>query len=230
MANKLLKYTPATHIFCPQYRLSTLPASKTSNPFPAGLQDVLTSYLYLVHDLNIPPKNIVVSGDSAGGNLTIALLRYISEYGSEINLPTPSAAVLWSPWIDPSDISGSYVHDNINYKTDYLSPPFTHWGTHAYAGSPGVQTLSQPYISQKNKPFKCDVPMWVNVGGSEILYFDVVEWAQKMKEAGNDVELDIDEHLPHDVLAVGNLLGFNKEAVDMAKRVGEWLKAHGKQI
>ena len=208
---------------CPRGVLAT-GAKKVLDEIQGGAYKLKPNCAERIHS----PKNIVVSGDSAGGNLTIALLRYISEYGSEINLPTPSAAVLWSPWIDPSDISGSYVHDNINYKTDYLSPTFTHWGTHAYAGLPGVQTLSQPYISQKNKPFKCDVPTWVNVGGSEILYFDVVEWAQKMKEAGNDVELDIDENLPHDVLAVGNILGFNKEAVGMAKRAGEWLKAHGK--
>ncbi|EDU49615.1 alpha beta hydrolase fold-3 domain containing protein [Pyrenophora tritici-repentis] len=227
MANKFLKYTPATHVFSPQYRLSTLPASKTSNAFPAGLQDAVTSYLYLVHDLKIPPKNIVVSGDSAGGNLATVLVRYLSEYGPELDLPTPLAALLWSPWIDPSNTSCSYVHDNPNYKTDMLSPPLTQWGSAAYAGLPGLQTLSQPYISQKDKTFKCEVPMWVNVGGAEVLYYDVVEWAQKMKEAGNDVQLDIDEYAPHDILAQGNILGFNKEAVGMAKRAGVWLKEHG---
>ncbi|CAE7212380.1 hypothetical protein P3342_012371 [Pyrenophora teres f. teres] len=227
MANKFLKYTPATHVLSPQYRLSTLPASETSNAFPAGLQDALTSYLYLIHDLKIPPKNIVVSGDSAGGNLATVLLRYLSEYGSELNLPTPLAALLWSPWIDPSNTSCSYVHDNPNYKTDILSPPFTQWGSIAYAGLSGLQTLSQSYISQKDKTFKCEVPMWVNVGGAEVLYFDVVEWSQKMQEAGNDVQLDIDEYAPHDILAQGNILGFDKEAVEMAKRAGVWLKEHG---
>ena len=134
MAKKLLKHTPATHVFCPQYRLSTLPVSKTSNPFPAALQDSLTSYLYLLNDLKISPKNIILSGDSAGGNLAIALLRYITDYGSELGLPAPSSALLWSPWTNPADTSGSYVHDNRNYATDYISPPFTAWGTSAYAG------------------------------------------------------------------------------------------------
>ncbi|KAG9187585.1 hypothetical protein G6011_05456 [Alternaria panax] len=224
MAKKFLKFTPATHVFCPQYRLSTLPVSETSNPFPAALQDSLTSYLYLLNDLEISPKNIIISGDSAGGNLCIALLRYISEYGSDTGLPAPSSALLWSPWINPADTSASYVHDNRNYATDYLSPPFTSWGTRAYAGEAGEQVLSQPYISLKNQTFKTEAPMWVNAGSGEILYFDIVEWAEKMKEAGNDVQLDIEEHVPHDVIISGDILGFEQEAVNMAKRAAAWLK------
>jgi acetyl esterase/lipase len=220
MTKKLLKHSSATHMLCPQYRLSTLPPSNTSNPFPAALQDTLTSYLYLLNELNISAKDIVLSGDSAGGNLAIALLRYIADYGSNLDLPTPSAGLLWSPWINPADTSGSYVH------TDYLSPPFTSWGTGAYAGQAGEKALSSSYISQKNRTFKTEVPLWTNTGSGEVLYFDVVEWAEKFKEAGNDITLDIEEHVPHDILLVGNVLGFDKEADSMAKRAGEWLKEH----
>lgn len=226
MAKMLLRHTPATHFFCPQYRLSTLPASRTSNPFPAALQDVLTSYLYLTNDLQISPKDIVLSGDSAGGNLTMALLRYMTEYGAGINLPTPTAALLWSPWINPADTSCSYVHDNRNYKTDYMSPPFTSWGTSAYAGLGGDKALVHPYISFKNNTFPTKVPLWVNTGAGEILYYDIVEWTQRMQDAGNVVELDITEHVPHDTLLLGNILGFEKEAVQMAKEAGQWMKEH----
>jgi acetyl esterase/lipase len=224
MANKFLKHSSATHVFCPQYRLSELPASKTSNPFPAALQDTLTSYLYLLNDLGIPPKDIILAGDSAGGNLAISLLRYIAEYGSDLDIPNPSTALLWSPWVDPSDTTGSYVYDNDHYVTDYLSPPFTSWGTAAYAGLAGLETLKQPYVSHKYKMFKTEVPMFVNTGGGEVLYYDDVEWAGKMKEAGNDVTLDVEDLVPHDVLLMGNILGFNTEATNCAKRAGEWLK------
>jgi acetyl esterase/lipase len=227
MAKRLLKHTAATHVLCPQYRLSMLPASKTSNPFPAGFQDTLTSYLYLLNELKISPKDIILSGDSAGGNLSIALLRYINEYGSDLDIPTPSACLLWSPWINPADTSASYVHDNAHYTTDYLSPPFTSWGTSAYAGQAGTEVLSSPYISHKNRTFMTDIPMWVNTGSGEVLYFDVVEWTQKMKETGNDITLDIEEHVPHDILLIGHLLGFKQEAENMAKRAGEWMKGNG---
>lgn len=224
MAQALLRHTSATHFLAPQYRLSTLPASSTSNPFPAALQDSLTAYLYLVNDLAIDPKNIILSGDSAGANAAISILRYISEHGADLGISAPSAALLWSPWIDPSDTSGSYVYDNDHYATDYLSPPFTSWGTAAYAGLAGPETLKQPYISHKNRSFKTQTPLFVNIGGREVLYYDDVEWAEMMGKAGNEVKVDVEPTVPHDVLAVGNLLGFGKEANNCAKRAGEWLQ------
>ena len=222
-AKLLQKHVGATHILMPQYRVSTLPASKTSNPFPAALQDSLTAYLYLLNDLHVAPSDIILSGDSAGANLSISLLRYIIEHGSGLSLPNPSAALLWSPWIDPSYDSGDFVHNNPNYTTDYVSTPFTKWDSAAYAGSGGKAVLKNPYVSHKNQTFKTPVPLFVNTGSGEILYFDDCEWAQKMKEADNDVTLDIGKHLPHDVLLLGNILGFDKEAIACAKRAGEWL-------
>ena len=222
-AKLIQKHAGATHILMPQYRVSSLPASKTSNPFPAALQDSLTAYLYLLNDLHIAPSDIILSGDSAGANASISLLRYIAEYGAELSLPNPSAALLWSPWIDPSDDSGSFVHNNPNYATDYLSVPFTRWGSAAYGGSGGKALLKSPYVSHKNRTFKTPVPLFVNTGSGEILYFDDCEWAENMKKVGNDVTLDVEKHVPHDVLLLGNLLGFDKEATACAKRAGEWL-------
>lgn len=223
MAKQLLKHTSATHVVCPQYRLSELPASATSNPFPAALQDSLTSYLWLLNDLHVSPANIILSGDSAGGNLAISLLRYIKEYGSGLDIPNPTTALLWSPWINPADTSCSYVYDNDKYATDYLSAPFTAWGTDAYAGLAGTASLKQPYVSHKEKMFKTDVPLYVSTGTAEVLYYDDVEWSKNMKEAGNDVTLDVEELVPHDVLLMGRILGFDEAATRMAKRAGEWI-------
>jgi acetyl esterase/lipase len=46
-------------VFCPQYRLSSLPNGR----FPAALQDAVTSYKFLL-DLGIPASSIILSGDS----------------------------------------------------------------------------------------------------------------------------------------------------------------------
>lgn len=225
MASLMLKHTPATHVFAPQYRLSTLPANATSNPFPAALQDCLTSYLYLINELKISPKNIVLSGDSAGGNAAIALLRYIVEYGSDLGIPQPAAAWLWSPWVEVREaVSAAALTNNSNYGTDYLSAPFTQWGSYAYAGPEGLKILDSPYVSQRDKPFKVDVPMFVNTGSGEVLYNDDVTWTENMKKEGNNVTLDVEANVPHDILLMGKQMGFHKEAVACAKRAGDWLK------
>ncbi|KAL1610634.1 hypothetical protein SLS60_002304 [Paraconiothyrium brasiliense] len=233
LANSLAKHTPATHILSPQYRLSTLPAGPHSNPFPAALQDALTSYLYLLHELHIPASQIVLSGDSAGANCAIALLRYIVEYGAELDIPHPSSALLWSPWVNPTDADISYVYTNAHYATDYIVPSFTSWGVCAFAGqNPPLEgpsrIASNPYANAKLKGFKTPVPLFVNVGGAEVLYYDNQEWVAMMRKEGNEVELDVTEGVCHDLFMVAGLVGMEGAAREMAKNAGEWLKRVGK--
>lgn len=58
-------------IFSIDYRLAP------EHPYPAGLNDVWQAYYWIVNNctkyFGIKPEKILVSGDSAGGNLTIAL-------------------------------------------------------------------------------------------------------------------------------------------------------------
>jgi acetyl esterase/lipase len=51
-----------------------------------------------VEDLHIPPENILLAGDSAGGGLCLALLMYLRDN----NYPMPSGAILMSPWVGES--------------------------------------------------------------------------------------------------------------------------------
>ena len=77
----------------PQYRL----ASDSSTRFPAAMQDGLTAYMYLLGQ-GISPRDIVLSGDSAGANLVVALARYQTE--EKGFLPLPRASLSSSPWLD----------------------------------------------------------------------------------------------------------------------------------
>lgn len=95
-AKNLLEHTPATYVFCPQYRLASNPGAR----FPAQLQDAITSLLYLTEEMKVPISKVTISGDSAGGNLCLALLRYISD-NPKAAVPSPACAFLWSPWVDP---------------------------------------------------------------------------------------------------------------------------------
>lgn len=63
--------------------------------FPGPLHDAVSGYFRLVDDLHIPPENIVLAGDSAGGGLVLALLLYLRDN----KYPLPSSAILMSPWV-----------------------------------------------------------------------------------------------------------------------------------
>jgi acetyl esterase/lipase len=68
--------------------------------FPGPLHDVVSSYFRLVDDLQIPPSNIIVAGDSAGGALCLALTMYLRDN----DYPLPGAAILLSPWVGESKL------------------------------------------------------------------------------------------------------------------------------
>jgi monoterpene epsilon-lactone hydrolase len=64
-------------------------------PFPASLDDCVTAYRWLLNQ-GISAQNIVMAGDSAGGNLTITSLMKLRDSGD----PLPSAAACLSPVAD----------------------------------------------------------------------------------------------------------------------------------
>lgn len=220
LISAILDHTPATHVLSPQYRLSSLPPTETSNPFPAALQDTLSAYHYLIDTLKIPPRNIILSGDSAGGHAAITFLRYLSEFGTELKIPSPSTCYLWSPLIQPG-ASVERMRTNPNFSTDYVPRLLLNWCAAAYAGTGGPKVLESPYIDFLENTFETEVPIFVNAGGNEVLVFDIASWTAKMKDLGNDITLDIEKNAPHDPLVL-LYLGFGTEAKRIAQKAGEW--------
>lgn len=118
-----------------RYRLSP------QHAFPAALLDALVSYLSLLypppgsfHDPT-PASSIVFAGDSAGGNLSLALLQFllhlhrtspagrtptVTFHGKQVELLLPAGAATNSPWMDLTRCLPS-LETNAQY--DYLPPP-----------------------------------------------------------------------------------------------------------
>ncbi|KAI4180492.1 MAG: hypothetical protein LQ346_006978 [Caloplaca aetnensis] len=217
-AAHLLTSHTAAWVLSVQYRTSSNPGCR----FPAALQDAVTAYQSLL-DRGIPASSIVVSGDSAGGNMAAGFLRYIEDNPGI--LPKPRAALLWCPWVYPAIAMQPYsCSGNPRYETDFLNDVFAEWGIKTYASPPVDPT--NPYVSPRDHPFKCEgVPMWIQFGSLEILAADIVKFADGMRSIeGNEVELHEDEDTPHDIFLVGGLLGFQDKAEKMAAAMGAWLK------
>jgi acetyl esterase/lipase len=221
-AKTMIENTPATHVFCPQYRLASNPGGR----FPAPLQDAITSLLYLTENLRIPANKITISGDSAGGHLCLALLRYIAD-NPDAKLPNPHCAWLWSPWVDPQgSLIEGYFERSSNASTDYLTDGFGAWGARALAPSEATKlTLAHPNLTFLGTAFATPTPLFFSVGECEMLFNDDVKAYQEFKAIpGNKVELQIESKAVHDIILVGAIVGFQKEATIAAKRAGEFLK------
>ena len=190
-------------VFCPHYRL----ASNSNHRFPAALQDAVTAFQYLL-DSGIPASNIVLSGDSAGANLVIALLRYIADTNGD--LPDPSAALLWCPWVN---LAGNMkVYDSHrNSHMDYIPSVYLTWGIRYFV--PPSMSTSHPYVSPLLHPFATKTPLWVQVGEKEVLCDDGQMFSERMTEVeGNKVAFYSAPNVTHDIILLGDKMGFEKEA------------------
>jgi epsilon-lactone hydrolase len=73
-------------VVLPEYRLAP------EHPHPAALEDARA----VVQALTSHPGCVVVSGDSAGGGLALALVLSLRDAGEEL----PAGCILLSPWLD----------------------------------------------------------------------------------------------------------------------------------
>ena len=197
------------------YRLSSSPNCH----FPAALQDAVTAYGYLL-DQGIDAKRIILAGDSAGCNLAITLLRYITD--NDTLLPHPLAAVLSSPWVDVSSaLSPGSKQRHANSPVDYVPANLQSWGARTYA--PRHLDASDAYISPGRHPFRTKAALWICLGGLEMLRDEGISFADKMRTEGNRVEVHIEPYANHAILGVGNVTGFSKEAEAAMKRARAWV-------
>lgn len=222
-AKALRENTDAAYVFCPQYRLSSNPGCQ----FPAALQDAITAYSYLINERELSASQIILSGDSAGANLALALTRYLTEHGDAAGLGKPHATLLWSPWVSPLGSLTSETFDGSPHRgTDYITASFGGWGARTYqpSKSSGL-TLDHPYISFTGHAFATPTPIYISTGECEVLYHDDIKLADELLAIkGNKVKLQVEEHAVHDTILAGPLVGFEKEAILAAKRAGEWLR------
>ncbi|KUI69600.1 Acetyl-hydrolase [Cytospora mali] len=204
-------------VFSPQYRVA---GHGGQDPFPAALQDALTSYLYLVRVLGIPAGNVTITGDSAGGNLAAALLRYIESFGQELGIPRPGHVVLVSPWVAPLDDLTFDYSRTPEYKTDFLSAGFLRWGAEAYGLQSDRCEDSREYINLAGWPFRTSVPVFVVIGTAEILCAQGTRWVDEMRGVeGNRIELHFQDGAPHDTLFTGDTMGWHESVVEVLSKI-----------
>jgi epsilon-lactone hydrolase len=176
------------------------------NPYPAALDDATTAYRALIEQVD-GAGELVVSGESAGGNLAIELLVA----GKAEQLPMPAAVMLFSPMTDLT-VSGdsfstkSAADPNISAEAirtrvgDYLS------GTEAT--DPGVSPI---FADLTGLP-----PLLIQAGSHEVLLDDATRLA--VKAAADDVAviLDITPAVPHVFQAFAGILEEGDAALDRA--------------
>ncbi len=166
--------------------------------YPCALEDALAGWDWLIEQ-GYREEDIITIGDSAGGNLNLALNLTLRDAGRKM----PKAMVCISPWTDMVGVGKSYF-DNYNHDPmfgqkegaldekllkDFAETSLYTWCFQADRNSYIVSPVFAEYAGFP--------PTLITVGGSEMLLSDSQTVYENMKKAGVDCRIRIDEGMFH---------------------------------
>ncbi len=182
------------------------------NPFPAAVDDAITAYRWLLAQ-GYKPARIVIAGDSAGGGLAISTLLAVRDLGA----PAPAAAVCISPWVD-FEAEGESMTSRAA-QDPLVSREMIMQIAKMYMGEKG--SLREPLAAPINAYLNDLPPMFIQVGNAETLLDDSTRLADRAKEAGVDVTLQIWDEMPHVWHLAAPILPEGQEAIE---KIGEFVR------
>ena len=175
------------------------------HPYPAALEDATAAYHWLIAQ-GYEASRIIVAGDSAGGGLALAALLTLRDAGEAL----PAGAVCISPWTDLASTGGS-IQSKAHVDV-VLNPDTLDLYARYYAGEHDVRS---PLISPLYADLRGLPPLLIQVGADEILLDDATRCAEKAREAGVDVTLEIWDEMFH----VFPLVPFIREAKEAVEHI-----------
>ncbi len=188
------------------------------HPFPGGLEDIDAALDWLFDhgpESASAADSVFIAGDSAGGNLILALLLKRRDAGKRL----PNAAVSISPatdltWQSPS-ITGRADVDPI------LRPARLDGVVKAYLQ--GNATPTDPYVSPLFGELSQLPPILLQLGDAELLLDDSVRFHEKILLAGGRSNLDVTPYMPHVFQMFAPVL---PEANSALERIGRFVTSN----
>lgn len=184
------------------------------HPFPAAFDDATAAYEWAKHNGPHGPSDVstlVIGGDSAGGGLAAALAMHLRDTKRLID----GGLILLSPWMDVTCSSGC------DARIGHLDPMLN--ADHARAmgvGYAGKNDRLDPRISPINGTFDGLPPMFVAVGGREVVLDEVVDTIEKARNADVDVTVERNEEMFHVWPLFFHLIPESRQSL---KRMVDWL-------
>ena len=189
-------------VYMPSYRLAP------EHSYPSQLEDAERAFLALLGQ-GYKPEHVFVGGDSACGNLALALALQLQETG----VGMPAGLILISPWTDAS-------FDKVpRPNNDALLP--LDWAVDSRPRFASDEQLADPKVSPVMANYEGFPPTLVQSASVELLANDAARLVEAMTNAGVDVQWQEDKGLWHDYqLNAGTV----PEATEAVRRIGVFAK------
>lgn len=151
--------------------------------YPAPADDCMAMYEYLTGNLRVPPRRIVLAGDSAGAGLVLSTLRRVRDAGGA----RPLAAVCCCPWVDLSGCEALATHCILQkpvsdgFREFFFQSPRAWHEAHAVA-----------------RDLSALPPLLVQTGAFDVFHGHALRLARKAQADGvRGCELDVHADMPH---------------------------------
>ena len=140
------------------------------NPYPAALNDAVKVWDYLMY-LGYGARDVILAGDSAGGNLALVLTLKLKEQRRIL----PRGLVLFSPWTDLTRSGSS--HKSRSGIDPILTEEYLSRAIQDYAADADLQ---DPFLSPLYGDFHDFPPTLIQAGSNGILLSDAQDLHKQM--------------------------------------------------
>ncbi len=192
-------------IFSLNYRLTP------EHPHPAQRDDALAAYRWLLKR-GLPPAQLLLGGDSAGGHMVLMTLVALREAA----LPQPALALVLSPWTDIGRRGASqFAYDCYDMVQGYQTLKYGQW----LKGDGGWTDTELSPIAQDLRRL---APMYIQAGGKEILVDMIRDFALQAQTQGAQVRLEVWPDMTHEFQAYGDMLPQSRHALERLRQAAAW--------
>lgn len=182
------------------------------NPCPAGVDDCVTAYRWLLAQ-GFEAPHIATAGDSAGANLAISAVLKLRDAGDAL----PGAIVALSPYLD-MELSGAAMEENAETEA-LVSRPLMEAMVESYLC--GLTSVTDPSANPLHADLTGLPPLYIAAGDAEMLRDDGTRFAALAEKAGVEVLLEVEPEMQH---VFQFMAGRAPEADAAVARIGAWVR------